>query len=166
MIINMKTFPIFLALVVCATMVWITEAGKCAPGNDSRCGDKCHGTNHKCKCGNQSWVGTNQKQGCCLTSPDSCIKDNDGKTIFKIIKTKSEKSQFFHSSIFTGNVDCEQGSVLSILQKCPVSGQCLSPEGHYVWQICEDPKTSVKYCAKEKYAREICRGIPNVGCEG
>ena len=79
----MKIFTIFLAFVVCATLVWITEAEECGPDDRYRCGDKCHGVQNTCKCGNQSWKGRNITHGCCPSSPDSCIKDKYGKTIFK-----------------------------------------------------------------------------------
>ena len=79
------------------------------------------------------------------------------------------KKSFFILLIFTGNVNCKQGSVLSIGKECPVLGQCLSFISSYSssWSspICEDPKTSQKYCSKERRAYDICRGIPNVGCK-
>ena len=91
----MKIFTICLALVVCATLVWITEAEECKPDDYYSCGDKCHGYENTCKCGNQSWVGVNTRNGCCPSSPDSCIKDKDGKTIFKTRHTKKSIFSFF-----------------------------------------------------------------------
>ena len=74
------------------------------------------------------------------------------------------KKSFFILLIFSGNVDCKQGSVLSIGKEiCPVLGQCLSYYSSFSRPICEDPKTV--YCSEEKFAEEICRGIPNVGCK-
>ena len=78
----MRFFTICLALVMYTTLVWITEAEECGPNDFARCGDKCHGDDNTCKCGNQSWVGYNDYQGCCPFSPDSCVKDESGKTIF------------------------------------------------------------------------------------
>ena len=160
----MNFFTICLALVVCATLVWITEAEECKPDDWYSCGDKCHGKQNTCKCGNQSWTGeeiyVGWNQGCCPSSPDSCIKDKDGKTIFK---SRHKKVHFFILLIFTGNVTCEQGSVLSLGEKCPVLGQCLSSKSYHSRPICEDPKT--KYCSEEKQADWICRGIPNIGCK-
>ena len=75
------------------------------------------------------------------------------------------KKSFFILLIFTGKVDCQQGSVLSLGEECPVLGQCLSSWSSYSRPICKDPKTSEKYCSKEKRAYQICRGIPNVGCK-
>ena len=165
----MKIFPIFLAFVVCSTLVWITEAEECGRYDRYRCGDKCHGRENTCKCGNQSWTGEeiwyseDWDHGCCPSSPDSCIKDNNGKTIFK---TRHTKKTIFILLIFTGNVDCQQGSVLSIgKEECPVLGKCLSSSSYISRPICEDPKTSEKYCSEEKWADHICRGIPNVGCK-
>ena len=79
------------------------------------------------------------------------------------LKQDTQKSPFFILLIFTGNVDCQQGSVLSIGEECPVLGQCLSSRSYYSRPICEDPKT--KYCSEVKRADWICRGIPNVGCK-
>ena len=160
----MQYFTIFLALVVCATLVWITEATEaeeCKSGQDYlSCGDKCHGSRNTCKCGNQSWKGANKEQGCCPSSPDSCIKDNDGKTRHK------KFNQFFILLIFTGNVACEEGLVLSLRRgQCPILGQCFSIESYKSRPICEDPKTSEKFCPEKKSAEHICRGIPNVACK-
>ena len=160
---NTNTNTICLALVVCATLVWITEAEECGRYDQFRCGNKCHGKQNTCKCGNQSWKGRNSRKGCCPFSPDSCIKEKDGKTIFK---TRHTKVHFFILLIFTGNVTCQQGSVLSLgKEECPVLGQCLSYLSSESSPICEDPKTSEKFCAEEKWAHQICRGIPNVGCK-
>ena len=91
----MKIFTIFLAFVVCATLVWITEAEECELDDWLRCGDKCHGDENTCKCGNNSWKGENTRNGCCPSSPDSCIKDKNGKTIFKTRHTQKSILSFF-----------------------------------------------------------------------
>ena len=75
------------------------------------------------------------------------------------------KKSFFILLIFTGNVDCKQGSVLSIGKECPVLGQCLSSRSVWSSPICEDPMTSEKFCAERKPAQHVCRGIPNVECK-
>ena len=94
----MQTFNICLALVACATLVWITEAEECGPYDNYRCGDKCHEWQNTCKCANQSWIGDdyleNWDKGCCPSYPDSCIKDNHGKIIFKTRHKKSIISFF------------------------------------------------------------------------
>ena len=143
------------------TLLWITEAEECGPNDRYICGNKCHGMENTCKCGNQSWKGANYDQGCCPSSPDSCIKDESGKTISKT----RQKSPIFHSSNFTGNVVCEQGEVLPLGEKCPLICQCVSSDSSYSRPICEDPKTSETFCTLAKLADMICRGIPNVGCK-
>ena len=80
-------------------------------------------------------------------------------------KQDTQKVNFFILLIFAGNVDCQQGSVLSIGEECPVLGQCLSYESFKSRPICEDPKTTETFCSKGKSADEICRGIPNMGCK-
>ena len=58
------------------------------------------------------------------------------------LKQDTQKSPFFILLIFTGKVDCQQGSVLSLGKECPVLGQCLSYLSYYSSPICEDPNTS------------------------
>ena len=63
------------------------------------------------------------------------------------------KKLFFILLIFTGNVTCQQGSVLSFGEKCPVLGQCLSYGSYYSRPICEDPKTTETFCSEGKKAK-------------
>ena len=83
--IKMNKFTLFLALAFCATLIWRTEAEECGPGDGYRCGNRCHGYLNTCTCGNESWTGKDiletrdWDQGCCPSSPDSCIKDKKGK---------------------------------------------------------------------------------------
>ena len=86
-------------------------------------------------------------------------------SLVKLFLKQDKKVNFFILVTFTGNVVCEQGEVLSLGEKCPVIGQCLTPASFYSRPICEDPKTSETFCSEEKWADQICRGIPNVGCK-
>ena len=87
------------------------------------------------------------------------------KMVKLFLKQDTQKFHFFILLIFTGNVDCQDGSVLSLGKECPVLGQCLSYWSSFSTPICEDPETSEKYCTKEKRAYQICRGIPNAACK-
>ena len=78
------------------------------------------------------------------------------KTLFK---KRNKNPNFFIPFIFTGNVNCTQGSVIQKGEKCPAIHQCLTPWSSSSKLICGDG-----HCSKEKYADEICRGIPNVAC--
>ena len=55
------------------------------------------------------------------------------------------KKSFFILLIFTGNVDCKQGSVLSIGKECPVLGQCLA------WQSLFLHPTGQRYLLNKNY---------------
>ena len=87
------------------------------------------------------------------------------KMVKLFLNQDTQKSPFIILLIFTGNVDCQQGSVLFIGEKCPVLGQCLAYYSDESRPICEDPKTTETFCSEEKWADNICRGIPNVGCK-
>ena len=78
------------------------------------------------------------------------------KTLFK---KRNKNPNFFIPFIFTGNVNCTQGSVMRFGEKCPEIQQCLTDVSYTSKLICGDG-----HCSKEKYADEICRGIPNVAC--
>merc|ERR1712062_135552 len=58
---------LFVALAFCATLIWRTEAEECGPDDYIRCGNSCHGDEHTCTCGNESWRGY-KYQGCCPSS--------------------------------------------------------------------------------------------------
>ena len=153
----MNSYTLFLALAFCATLIWRTEAEECGRFDELRCGNSCYGDEHTCTCGNKSWTGLNRKQGCCPSSPDSCIKDKKGKkTLFK---KRNKNPNFFIPFIFTGNVNCTQGSVIRLGEKCPEIQQCLTSRSFTSKLICGDG-----HCSEEKWAYQICRGIPNVAC--
>ena len=78
------------------------------------------------------------------------------KTLFK---KRNKNPNFFIPFIFTGNVNCTQGSVMRLGEKCPEIQQCLTSRSYKSKLICKDGN-----CSEEKYAHEICRGIPNVAC--
>ena len=78
------------------------------------------------------------------------------KTLFK---KRNKNPNFFIPFIFTGNVNCTQGSVMRLGEKCPAIHQCLTERSGTSKLICGDGK-----CSKKKWAAEICRGIPNVAC--
>ena len=89
----MNNFTLFVALAICATLVWRTEAEECGSTDYWRCGNSCHGDQHTCTCGNQSWTG--YKQLCCPSNPDSCLKYKNGKkTLF------NKKNKKFHFLAF------------------------------------------------------------------
>ena len=151
----MNNVILLVALAFCATLIWRTEAEECGLDDWNRCGNRCHGDEHTCTCGNQSWTG--YKQLCCPSNPDSCIKYKNGKkTLFK---KRNKKFQFFIPCIFTGNVNCTQGSVMRLGEKCPEIQQCMTEYSCTSKLICGDGKES-----KEKWAKQIWQGIPNVAC--
>ena len=78
------------------------------------------------------------------------------KTLFK---KRNKNPNFFIPFIFTGNVNCTQGSVMRIGEKCPAIHQCLTYRSYTSKLICGDG-----HCSEEKWAYQICRGIPNVAC--
>ena len=97
----MNSFTLFLALTIFATLLCRTETEECRFSDTlnyntdwARCGYRCHGNWNTCTCGKQNWTGGNWDQGCCPSSPDSCIKDNDGKTLFLKRETKILISSF------------------------------------------------------------------------
>ena len=164
----MNSFTLFLALAFCATLVCRTDTEQCETTDYWRCGYLCHGSENICTCGKQSWTGYKGKQswkgykvsddeGCCPSSSDSCIKDNDGETLYE----KETKFLIFSFLLFfTGNVNCSNGSVIQLGEKCPKIQQCLTQHSFVPTLICED-----ETCSKNKNAYEICRGIPNVACK-
>ena len=80
------------------------------------------------------------------------------KTLFK---KRNKNPNFFIPFIFTGNVNCTQGSVIRLgeTEKCPEIHQCLTVASSTSKLICGDG-----HCSEEKRADWICRGIPNVAC--
>ena len=78
------------------------------------------------------------------------------KTLFK---KRNKNPNFFIPFIFSGNVNCTQGSVMSIGEKCPEIHQCLTSRSFTSKLICGDG-----HCSEKKFAYQICRGIPNVAC--
>ena len=78
------------------------------------------------------------------------------KTLFK---KRNKNPNFFIPFIFSGNVNCTQGSVIRLGEKCPAIHQCLTYSSSFSKLICGDGK-----CSRKKWADEICRGIPNVAC--
>ena len=78
------------------------------------------------------------------------------KTLFK---KRNKNPNFFIPFIFTGNVNCTQGSVMRLGEKCPEIHQCLTEYSYTSKLICGDG-----HCSEEKAAFQICRGIPNVAC--
>ena len=78
------------------------------------------------------------------------------KTLFK---KRNKNPNFFIPFIFTGNVNCTQGSVMRLGEKCPEIHQCLTDDSTSSKLICGDG-----HCSEEKWAVQICRGIPNVAC--
>ena len=122
----MNSFTLFLALAFCATLVCRTETEECKLTDKYRCGYMCHGENNTCTCGNQFWEGKSETHGCCPSSPDSCIKDNDGKNLYK----KGNKyPHFVNSFIFTGNVICTQGTEMQIGEVAPAEDDFASIYG-------------------------------------
>merc|ERR1711860_418317 len=78
------------------------------------------------------------------------------KTLFK---KRNKNPNFFIPFIFSGNVNCTQGSVIKLGKKCPAIHQCLTLRSSYSKLICGDG-----HCSEDKSAYQICRGIPNVAC--
>ena len=78
------------------------------------------------------------------------------KTLFK---KRNKNPNFFIPFIFTGNVNCTQGSVIRLGEKCSEIQQCLKDYSYYSKVICEDG-----HCSEKKRVDWICRGIPNVAC--
>ena len=78
------------------------------------------------------------------------------KTLFK---KRNKNPNFFIPFIFSGNVDCTQGSVMRLGEQCPEIHQCLTCWSSSSKLICGDG-----HCSEEKQADQICRGIPNVAC--
>ena len=154
----MNSFTLFLTFAFCATLVWRTEAEECGSSDFHRCGNRCHGFNNTCTCGKQSWTWENDDQGCCPSSSDSCIQDRNGRS--SLLEKRNKNPNFFIPFIFTGNVNCIQGSVMDIGEKCPAIHQCLTSYGWKSQLLCEDGT-----CSEKKYTSTICRGITNVVCK-
>ena len=100
---NKTSKSLFLALAFCATLIWRTATEECRTLESARCGNRCLGSAYTCACGNQSWTRlqdyTNtgehvDKGGCCPSSLDSCIKDNNGKRkpVFFFLQNKTKKA--------------------------------------------------------------------------
>ena len=81
-----KACLLLVAFGLSATLVWRTEAKECGTLDYFQCGDSCIGFENTCTCGDsKTWKeDRNNGKGCCPSSSDSCIKDqNTGKDSLK-----------------------------------------------------------------------------------